>query len=66
MIGDYLAALDMHDLDTSAIYGEEYFASEITFLSLSIWVTKDVVFIARFRQMVAYQELFHVLSLIAS
>ena len=36
MMGDYLAALDMHDLDTSAIYGEEYFASEITFLSLSM------------------------------
>ena len=36
MIGDYLAALDMHDLDTSAIYGEEYFASEITVLSLSM------------------------------
>ena len=36
MKGDYLAALDMHDLDTSAIYGEEYFASEITFLSLSM------------------------------
>lgn len=34
MKGDYLAALDMHDLDTSAIYGEEYFTSEITVLSL--------------------------------
>ena len=36
MMGDYLAALDMHDLDTSAIYGEEYFASAITLFSLSV------------------------------
>lgn len=36
MIGDYLAALDMHDLDTSAIYGEEYLANDTTFSSLSL------------------------------